>query len=62
MGDVLSGLIASLIAQGLTLSDALNCGICIHGQAGDLASVASGERGLLATDLFAYLRPLLNPV
>ena len=38
MGDVLSGIIASLIAQGLTLSVALNCGICIHGQAGDLAS------------------------
>ena len=62
MGDVLSGIIASLIAQGLTLSDALNCGICIHGQAGDLASVVLGERGLLATDLFSYLRPLLNPL
>ena len=62
MGDVLSGIIASLIAQGLTLSDALNFGICIHGQAGDLASDVLGERGLLATDLFPYLRPLLNPL
>ena len=62
MGDVLSGIIASLIAQGLTLSDALNCGICIHGQAGDLASAALGERGLLPTDLFSYLRQLLNPL
>ena len=61
MGDVLSGIIGSLIAQGLTTTEALNCGICIHGEAGDLASQANGERGLRATDLFSFLRQLVNP-
>ena len=62
MGDVLSGIVASLIAQGLSCVDALNCGICIHGEAGDLASRANGERGLRATDLFPFLAKLLNTV
>ena len=61
MGDVLSGIIASLIAQGLKTTEALNCGICIHGEAGDLASQACGERGLRATDLFPFLGELVNP-
>ena len=61
MGDVLSGIIASLIAQGLATTEALNCGICIHGEAGDLASRACGERGLRATDLFPFLGELINP-
>ena len=62
MGDVLSGIVASLIAQGLSCADALNCGICIHGEAGDLASRAKGQRGLRATDLFPFLTKLLNTV
>ena len=61
MGDILSGIIASLIAQGLKTTEALNCGICIHGEAGDLASRAYGERGLRATDLFPFLGELVNP-
>ena len=62
MGDILSGIVASFIAQGLTCADALNCGICIHGEAGDLASQANGERGLRATDLFPFLAKLLKTV
>ena len=62
MGDILSGIVASFIAQGLSCADALNCGICIHGEAGDLASRAKGERGLRATDLFPFLAKLLNRV
>ena len=42
MGDVLSGVVVSLLAQGLSLIDALNCGICIHGEAGDLAKEFGG--------------------
>ncbi len=61
MGDILSGIVASFIAQGLSCAEALNCGICIHGEAGDLASRANGERGLRATDLFPFLVKLLNP-
>ncbi|MDR2213980.1 MAG: NAD(P)H-hydrate dehydratase [Pseudomonadales bacterium] len=61
MGDVLSGILGGLLAQGLPLRDAARLGVCLHGKAADLAAEAGGERGLLATDLFAHLRPLLNP-
>ena len=60
MGDVLSGMLGGLIAQGLSVSDALRCGVCIHGEAADLAVVSEGERGLLASDLFHHIRRLAN--
>lgn len=60
MGDVLSGMLGGLIAQGLSVSDALRCGVCIHGEAADLAVLSEGERGLLATDLFLHIRRLAN--
>jgi len=59
MGDVLAGLIGGLLAQGLTLSQAGRAGVWIHSRAADLAA-ESGERGLLAGDLFAYIRQLIN--
>ena len=61
MGDVLTGVIAGLIAQGLDNYDAARLGVCIHGQAADMAVGAIGERGLLATDLMSGLRRLVNP-
>ncbi|MCD2448947.1 NAD(P)H-hydrate dehydratase [Methylicorpusculum oleiharenae] len=60
MGDVLSGVIGGLIAQGLSLQTAAEQGVYIHGLAGDLAAQAGGERGLLAGDLMSYLRQLVN--
>jgi len=60
MGDVLSGVIAGLVAQGLSNVDALRCGVCVHGEAADLAAAAGGERGLLASDLLPYIRRLAN--
>ncbi len=62
MGDVLSGVIAGLIAQGLSLAQATNFGVYIHSKAADLAAEEFGQRGLLATDLFQYLRQLVNAV
>ncbi len=62
MGDVLSGVIAALMAQGLTASDAAQLGVCLHGEAADLAVADDGIRGLLATDLLPYMRQLLNGV
>lgn len=59
MGDVLTGVIAGLIAQGLPLAQAARVGVALHGQAGDWAAQA-GERGLLASDLFPHLRRLVN--
>jgi NAD(P)H-hydrate epimerase len=60
MGDALTGVIAALIAQGLSLEEAAAAGVCLHAAAGDLAASRGGERGLLASDLIAALRPVLN--
>lgn len=59
-GDLLSGIIASLVAQGLTPCDAACCGVCIHGEAADIAAV-QGQRGMLASDLMNPIRQLVNP-
>ncbi|MGZ8144287.1 MAG: NAD(P)H-hydrate dehydratase, partial [Methylosarcina sp.] len=60
MGDVLAGTIAGLLAQRLSLKDAAEQGVYLHGLAADLAAAEGGERGLLATDLMLYLRQLVN--
>jgi NAD(P)H-hydrate epimerase len=60
MGDVLAGVIAGLLAQGLSLKDAAQQGVYNHGLAADLAAQTDGERGLLASDLMFYLRQLVN--
>jgi NAD(P)H-hydrate epimerase len=60
-GDVLTGVIASLVAQGHTLSDAAELGVCLHAEAGDMAIRGIGERGLIASDLMVPLRRLVNP-
>lgn len=61
MGDVLSGIIAGLIAQDLPLREAAGAGVCLHAAAADAAARMDGERGLLASDLFPHLRQLVNP-
>jgi len=58
-GDVLTGAIAALLAQGLAPVDAARLGVWAHASAGDRAA-ENGERGLLASDLFAPLRDVLN--
>ena len=60
MGDLLSGIIAGLIAQGMPLEIAACFGVCLHAKAGDLAAQKWGERGLLATDLLGFVRALIN--
>lgn len=59
MGDILSGVLGGLLAQGLGLETAAICGVWLHALAADRAATA-GERGLLATDLFEPLRRLAN--
>jgi NAD(P)H-hydrate epimerase len=60
MGDVLSGVLAALLAQGLGLFEAASAGVWLHGKAADLAAGEQGERGLLAGDLMPFLRGLIN--
>ena len=60
MGDVLTGIIAGLVAQGLAAELAAVCGVLAHAHAGDAAAKA-GQRGLMASDLLPELRTLLNP-
>lgn len=59
MGDVLTGVIAGLLAQGFCVGNAARDGVYLHGEAADRAA-KSGERGLMATDLLPHLRNLVN--
>lgn len=61
MGDVLSGVIAALVAQGLPQFQAAVAGALLHSAAGDAAARIGGERGLLPSDLFPHLRRMANP-
>nr|WP_297457996.1 NAD(P)H-hydrate dehydratase [uncultured Halomonas sp.] len=61
MGDVLSGLLGALVAQGLALETAARVGAVLHASAADKAAGEAGERGLLAGDLACYARSLANP-
>lgn len=54
-GDVLTGVIAALIAQGMSNFEAAVLGAHLHGLAGDLAARTMGKQGLIATDLIDYL-------
>lgn len=59
MGDVLTGVIAGLRAQGLDAASAARVGVWVHAAAGDIAA-QDGQRGLIASDLFGPIRTLLG--
>lgn len=60
MGDVLTGVVASLRAQGLSAFDAASVGALLHATAGDAAASVAGPIGLLPGDLMPELRRLRN--
>ena len=60
MGDVLTGIIAGILAQGLTLKDAAEAGVDLHAKAADQASLEFGEAGLTSSDIINELRYLLK--
>lgn len=61
-GDVLTGLIAALIGQGLEAFDAAVLAVWAHGRAGDLAAEGLCQTSVIATDLLAYLPMALREV
>lgn len=60
MGDVLSGLLGGLLAQGLSIDDAACLGVILHSTAADIALAETPMAGLLATDLIDPVRTLLG--
>jgi len=54
-GDVLTGLLAGLLAQGYTPQDACLLGVYLHGLAGDLAAAEKSQAGMVAGDLVNFM-------
>ncbi len=54
-GDVLAGIIASMVAQGMSSFDAACCGVYVHSAAGALAKDALGEAGMTAADILSFV-------
>ena len=54
-GDVLSGAIAGLLAQGLSPFAAATCGVYLHGAAGEMVRAELGDAGMVASDLLLAL-------
>ena len=59
-GDVLAGIIASLIGQGIGPLEAAACGAWLHGAAGDICAAEIGQYGMLPTDMLNVLPRLLK--
>ena len=59
-GDLLSGIIVSLLGQGLTPLEATACGAWLHGAAGDLCAAEIGQYGMLPTDMLLALPRLMK--
>lgn len=55
-GDVLSGIIGALMAQGMRVEDAAPMGVYVHGRAGDFAAAELGMRSMTASDIIDGLR------
>ncbi|MGN1131788.1 MAG: NAD(P)H-hydrate dehydratase, partial [Ruminococcus sp.] len=61
-GDVLAGVIGSLLAQGYSPIEAAACGVFVHGTAGDLAREDLGETSMLPSDVIDYLHKVFKKV
>lgn len=59
-GDILSGIIAGFVAQGIESYQATTAAMAVHGYSADLASMDLGIRGLIATDLLNYIPKVLK--
>lgn len=54
-GDVLTGVVLALLAQGYSAGDAARIGTYVHGLAGDIAMKKQGVTGMIASDIVSYL-------
>ena len=54
-GDVLTGILTALLAQGYTEEEACLLGVYLHGLAGDIAARTLGEHSLTASDMIRAL-------
>ncbi len=59
-GDLLAGIIVSLLGQGIEPLEAAACGAWLHGAAGDICAETIGQYGLLPTDMLSVLPKLLK--
>lgn len=60
MGDVLSGVVGGLVAQGLSLCAAARLAVVVHAAAGGILAAEEGQIGILASDLIPRIRKILN--
>jgi len=60
MGDVLTGIVAGAMAQGVDAVRATRVAVCLHSFAADRVAARDSQRGLLATDLLPEVRAILN--
>ncbi len=61
-GDVLTGIIGSLMAQGVSPEDAACCGVYLHGAAGEAVREELGDAGTLAGDLIPVLPRIIKAI
>lgn len=61
MGDALTGIIAAMVAQGLSLHNAAKAGAYVHADAADRVAKARGMRGMVASDVIEALYKSVNP-
>lgn len=59
-GDVLAGLLGALLGMGLSRLAAMDLGVCLHAEAGEIEAGTHGEWGMAASDLFGTIRARLN--
>ncbi len=61
-GDVLTGMVVGLLAQGIPAWEAACAATYLHGSAGDLAAQQLGQAGMLASDLIAHIPYALQAI
>ncbi|MBQ9278883.1 MAG: NAD(P)H-hydrate dehydratase [Lachnospiraceae bacterium] len=59
-GDVLSGILAGLVGQGMDIFEATKLGVCMHGLAGKFAAVEKGRYSMIATDIVKSITKVLE--